>query len=48
MVMMKVKADSLNLRKTPEIKDDNIITALALAQGVKVLEGAPTDRFWKS
>jgi hypothetical protein len=47
MVVMKVKADSLNLRNTPEIKDGNIITALVLAQEVEILGGAPTDRFWE-
>lgn len=47
MVVMKVKADSLNLRKTSEIRDDNIITALVLAHEVKVLGGVPTDRFWE-
>lgn len=47
MVVMKVKADSLNLRSTPKIKDDNIINALVLAQEVEILGGAPTDRFWE-
>lgn len=46
MFAMRVRADSLNLRSTPEIKDDNILAVLALAQEVQVLDGAPTDRFW--
>jgi hypothetical protein len=47
MVTLKVKTDSLNLRRTPEIKDGNIITTLVLAQEVEVLQGNPTDRFWE-
>jgi hypothetical protein len=47
MTVMKVKTDSLNLRRSPEIKDGNIITALVLAQEVKVIQGNPTDRFWE-
>ena len=47
MATLKVKTDSLNLRKSPEIKSDNIITALPLAQEVDVVNGKPTDRFWE-
>jgi hypothetical protein len=47
MTILKVKADSLNLRSSPEIKAGNIITSLPLAQSVEVITGNPTDRFWK-
>lgn len=47
MATLKVKTDSLNLRRSPEIKSDNIITALPLAQEVEVVNGNPTDRFWE-
>lgn len=47
MVTLKVKTDSLNLRRSPEIKDGNIITTLVLAQEVEVIRGNPTDRFWE-
>lgn len=47
MVVMKVKPDSLNLRRSPEIKDGNIITTLVLAQEVEVITGNPTERFWE-
>jgi hypothetical protein len=47
MATLKVKTDSLNLRKSPEIKSDNIITALPLAQEVEVVNGNPNDRFWE-
>jgi hypothetical protein len=47
MATLKVKTDSLNLRRSPEIKSDNIITALPLAQEVEVVNGNPTNRFWE-
>jgi hypothetical protein len=47
MAVMKVKTESLNLRRSPEIKDGNIITTLVLAQEVEVITGNPTDRFWE-
>jgi hypothetical protein len=47
MAILKVKTDSLNLRRSPEIKSDNIITALPLSQEVEVVNGNPTDRFWE-
>jgi hypothetical protein len=47
MFAMRVKADSLNVRRSPEIKNDNIIAALPLAHEVTVLKGVPTDRFWE-
>jgi hypothetical protein len=47
MAIMKVKADAANLRRSPEIRDDNIITTLVLSQEVDVIEGNPPDRFWK-
>jgi hypothetical protein len=47
MATLKVKTDSLNLRRSPEIKDGNIITALPLAQAVEVVDGNPANRFWE-
>ncbi|WP_373537609.1 DUF2272 domain-containing protein [Microcoleus sp.] len=47
MVVMKVKTDSLNLRRAPQLVEGNIITALVLAQEVEVIQGNPTDRFWE-
>jgi hypothetical protein len=47
MATLKVKPDSLNLRRSPEIKDGNIITALPLAQAVEVVDGNPANRFWE-
>lgn len=47
MVTLKVKTDSLNLRRSPEIKDGNIITSLPLAQAVEVVDGNPANRFWE-
>ncbi len=47
MAILKVKVDSLNLRRSPEIKDGNIITSLPLAQAVEVVDGNPANRFWE-
>jgi hypothetical protein len=47
MVTLKVKTDSLNLRRSPEIKDGNIIASLPLAQAVEVVDGNPANRFWE-
>jgi hypothetical protein len=47
MATLKVKSETLNLRKTPEIKDGNIITSLPLAQAVEVISSNPSDRFWE-
>ena len=47
MVTLKVKPESLNLRKTPEIKDGNIIASLPMAQEVETLTNNPSDRFWQ-
>jgi hypothetical protein len=47
MATLKVKSESLNLRKTPEIKDDNIIASLPLAQEVEIISSKPSDRFWQ-
>jgi hypothetical protein len=47
MATLKVKTETLNLRRTPEIKDGNILASLPLAQTVEVLSGNPSDRFWQ-
>ncbi|HEY9708440.1 MAG TPA: DUF2272 domain-containing protein [Oculatellaceae cyanobacterium] len=47
MATLKVKTDSLNLRRAPEIKDGNIITSLPLGQAVEVVDGNPANRFWE-
>ena len=47
MATLKIKTDSLNLRRSPEIKDGNIITSLPLAQAVEVVDGNPANRFWE-
>jgi hypothetical protein len=47
MAILKVKSESLNLRKTAEIKDGNILASLPLAQTVEVITSNPTDRFWE-
>ncbi len=47
MAILKVKSETLNLRKKPEIKDGNIIASLPLAQTVEVVSSNPSDRFWK-
>jgi hypothetical protein len=47
MTTLKVKTETLNLRKTAEIKDGNILAALPLAQSVEVITSNPTDRFWQ-
>lgn len=47
MVTFKVKSESLNLRKTPEINDENIIASLPLAQEVEIITSNPADRFWQ-
>ncbi len=47
MVTLKVKTDSLNLRRSPEIKDGTIITSLPFAQAVEVIEGNQANRFWE-
>jgi hypothetical protein len=47
MTTFKVKTDSLNLRSSAEITDNNIIKALTLAQTVEVVQNNPTDRFWQ-
>jgi hypothetical protein len=47
MATLKVKSETLNLRKTAEIKDGNILASLPLAQTVEVITSNPTDRFWQ-
>lgn len=44
---MIVSTDNLNLRKTPEIKNGNIILSLPLAHEVTVIEQNGGNRFWK-
>jgi hypothetical protein len=46
MTTFKVKTDSLNLRSSAEITDNNIIRTLTLAQTVEVIQNNPADRFW--
>lgn len=47
MDLFKTSTDGLNLRRTPEVVDGNIITPLTLAHPVQRLEGSPGDRFWR-
>jgi hypothetical protein len=47
MTTLKVKTDSLNLRSSPEIANDNIIGVLNMAQSVEVISGGSSDRFLK-
>ncbi len=47
MTTLKVKSETVNLRKTPEKKDGNIIASLPRAQAVEVVTNNPSDRFWE-
>jgi hypothetical protein len=47
MATFKVKTDSLNLRSSAKVTDDNIIKILTLAQTVEVVQNSPNDRFWQ-